>query len=261
MRAWLIVACVCVMLVVAAGSWAQDIAEASGGVVPAAVTAVAVARSVGNNDPIKPWIHSSMPKRVSAKLKAGFELAVDRVRKIGSCSGLFTELGTDGLEILATGLYFPVDSYRREIEVCGRNAAANSRGGENLAYTTVGGAPTWISRHFSRVPTETAAVVVIHEALHHAGLSERPHDRMAMSSVEITEMVKAACEFSSVLSGRYRLLVPPVKGTHRTAASTSSTARVASTGGLFPSIQGIDTPNSSHHAHRNRNGGSELEVD
>ena len=195
MRGRLIVACVCVMFVEVAGSWAQAIAETPGRVVPAAVTAVAIAHSMGDNDPIKPWIHPSMPKRVSAKLKAGFELAVERVREVESCSELFAELGADGLEILATGLYFPVDSYRREIEVCGRNAATNSLGGENLAYTTVGGAPTWISRHFSRVPTETAAVVVIHEALHHAGLTERPHDRMAMSSVEITEMVQAACEF------------------------------------------------------------------
>ena len=183
------------MFVAAAGSWASDIAEASGGDVPATVMAVAVARSVGAMTQIRPWIHPSMPNGVRARLEAGFELAVERVREVESCGELFAEFGADGLETLVTGLYFPVDSYRREIETCGRNGASNSRGGENLAFTTVGGAPTFICRHFARVSTETAAVAVIHEALHHAGLTERPHDRLAMSSVEITEMVEVACGF------------------------------------------------------------------
>jgi hypothetical protein len=97
--------------------------------------------------------------------------------------------------MLSSGLYFPVDSYQREVEVCGRNAAVNSGGAKNLAYTNVGGAPTWVCRHFGRVSTETAAVAVIHEALHHAGLTEWPHDRLAMTSPEITEMVESACGF------------------------------------------------------------------
>lgn len=195
MKARLIVGCVCVVLISAGGSWAGDIVEASGTGAPAAVEAVAVTVAAGDQEPIKPWIHRSMPNRVSARLEAGFELAVDRVREVETCSELFSRLGADGLETLASGLYFPVDSYWREIEVCGRNVAANSRGAENLAYTTVGGAPTFICRHFARVSTETAAIAVIHEALHHAGLTERPLDRMAMSSIEITEMVTSACGF------------------------------------------------------------------
>jgi hypothetical protein len=195
MKARLIDACVCAMLFSAGGAWAAEIVEASGGAAPVAVAAVAVAGAVGNQGPTTPWIHPSMPKRVSARLEEGFELAVERLREVESCGDLFAELGADALETLITGLYFPVDSYRREVEVCGRSSAASSKGAENLAYTTVGGAPTWICRHFARVSTETAAVAVIHEALHHAGLTEKPHDRMAMSSIEITRMVKKACEF------------------------------------------------------------------
>ena len=195
MKARVIVACVCVMLISASGSWAGEIVEASGGGAPFAVAAVAVSVVVGDEDPVKPWIHASMPKRVSARLEAGFELAVERVREVESCGDLFAELGADPLETLTTGIYLPVDSYRREVEVCGRNSATSSKGAENLAYTTVGGAPTWICRQLARVSNETAAVAVIHEALHHAGLTERPHDRMAMSSIEITRMVKRACEF------------------------------------------------------------------
>lgn len=195
MRAKLIVTCVCVVVMTAGESWAADSSEAAGSITPAAVGAVMVATAPGVEAPVNPWIHPEMPKRVRATLEAGFELAVHRVREVESCGDLFNRLGANGLETLSTGLYFPVDSYRREVEVCGRNSATSSEGAENLAYTTVGGAPTWICRHFARVSTETAAVAVIHEALHHAGLTERPHDRMAMSSIEITRMVKRACEF------------------------------------------------------------------
>ena len=195
MKAKVVVTLVVVAMVSVAGSWAADIVEGSGGIAPAAVAAASVVNGVDKNVTVEPWIHHSMPSRVSGKLEAGFELAVERVREVESCGDLFAALGADGLEMLATGLYLPVDSYRREVAVCGRNSAANSRGAENLAYTNVGGAPTWICRHFARVSTETAAIAVIHEALHHAGLAEKPHDRMAMSSVEITEMVKIACLF------------------------------------------------------------------
>jgi hypothetical protein len=195
MKARLVVACVGVLLMSAGGSLAGDVSEASGGVAPVAVAAVAVAGAAWNANPIKPWIHPTMPKPVSAKLEAGFELAVERVRDVESCADLFAELGADALETLTTGVYLPVDTYQREIEVCGRNFATSSKGAENLAYTTVGGAPTWICRHFARVSDDTAAVAVIHEALHHAGLPEKPHDRTAMSSIEITRMVKKACEF------------------------------------------------------------------
>ncbi len=166
-----------------------------GGVVAPAVAVVAVSGSLGYKPPVEPWIHHKMDPRVREKLEAGFGLAVDRVREIKECADLFTRLGSDGIDMLKTGLYLPVHSYRHEIVVCGRNPAVNSLGARNLAYTKVGGTPTWICRHFSRVSTETAAIAVIHEALHHAGLNERPHDRMAMSSVEITEMVTTACGF------------------------------------------------------------------
>jgi len=166
-----------------------------GGVVAPAVAAVAVSSSFGFNTPVEPWIHHKMDPGVREKLEAGFDLAVKRVREIEACAGLFTRLGADGIHMLKTGLYLPVHSYRHEIVVCGRNPATNSWGAKILAYAKVGGTPTWICRHFSRVSTETAAIAVIHEALHHAGLPERPHDRMAMSSIEITEMVTTECGF------------------------------------------------------------------
>ena len=166
-----------------------------GGIAAPAVAAVAVSGSLEYHAPVEPWIHHKMDPKVRARLEAGFDLAVERVREIEACADLFTRLGADGIDMLKTGLYLPVFSYRHEIVVCGRDPAVNSWGAKNLAYTKVGGTPTWICRHFSRVSTETAAIAVIHEALHHAGLNEKPHDRMAKSSIEITEMVTNACGF------------------------------------------------------------------
>ena len=114
---------------------------------------------------------------------------------IEACSDLFARLGADGIQTLRTGLYLAPHSYLHEIMVCGRDPLSDSRGAENLGYTMVGGSPTWICRNFARVSNEVAAIAVIHEALHPAGLDEWPHDRMAMSSIEITEMVANECGF------------------------------------------------------------------
>jgi len=166
-----------------------------GGVVTQAVAAVAVSSSLEFNQPMEPWIHPKMEPGAREKLEAGFDLAVERVLEIKACADLFTRLGSNGTDMLNTGLYLPVHSYRHEVAVCGRNPATNSSGAKHLAYTKVGGTPTWICRHFARVSNETAAIAIIHEALHHAGLNEKPHDRTAMSSIEITEMVTAECGF------------------------------------------------------------------
>jgi hypothetical protein len=174
--------------------WAGELGD-EGGVAAATVASVAAIGSLELEAPVDPWIHHKMAPDIRAKLEAGFDIAVERVRDVAACGDLFTHLGADGLDMLKSGLYFQVASYRHEIVVCGRDPASNSSIASVLAYTKVGGTPTWICRNFARVSDETAAVTVIHEALHHAGLNEKPHDRMAMSSVEITEMVRSACAF------------------------------------------------------------------
>jgi hypothetical protein len=142
-----------------------------------------------------PWVHPSMAPELEAPLRAGFAIAVERLVAHEACRELFARLGADPFEVLASGLYFPVDSYRREVEVCGRNAVANSLAASNMAYTTVGGRATFLCRQFRNVSGEQAAVVILHEALHHAGLTEWPDDRLAMTSREITTMVEQACGF------------------------------------------------------------------
>jgi len=176
-------------------AWAGDSSDSGGIITPAAMAAVAVGGTLGHDPPIEPFIHPSMAPGVRAKLEVGLELAAERVREIEACGDLFTRLGVDGIDMLNTSLYLQVDSHLREVRICGRDGAASSWGGKTLAYTKVGAPSTWICRHLARVPAEVAAVAVIHEALHHGGLTEWPSDRLAMTSEEITRMVKKTCEF------------------------------------------------------------------
>jgi hypothetical protein len=166
-----------------------------GGAVTTAVATVAVRGTLAVEVPVEPWIHPTMPADIRAKLDAGLELAAERLREVEACYELFTRLGVDGFEMLSSTRYLQVGSHLREVQVCKRNVAASSWGTKNIAFTKVRSQWTWICRDFARVPDEAAAVAVIHEALHRAGLSEWPSDRLAMTSEEITRMVKKKCEF------------------------------------------------------------------
>lgn len=188
-------ALVAMFALMVSGLWAGDITEGGVGGARETVAASATVQAHGSEAPVEPWIHKSMPEPVRERLEAGFKLAVERVREVETCGRLFTQFGTNGLATLRLNLYLPTDSYFHEIEICGRNPIADSREAENLAVTKTGGRVVWICRNFARVSTETAAVTLIHEALHLAGLSEQPIERLAMASTEITEIVEVACAF------------------------------------------------------------------
>jgi hypothetical protein len=65
----------------------------------------------------------------------------------------------------------------------------------------VGAAPTFLCTGFSSLTDEHAALVLVHEALHHAGLTESPSDPSGMSSAAINEMVRTACGFEVFKKG------------------------------------------------------------
>jgi hypothetical protein len=134
---------------------------------------------------VAPVIAGSMPGTVADKLRAAFDLAVDRVRDVPDCSALFTDLRSDGIGMLASTLYIPAHPLNEE-SVCRRGAAA---------FTIVGASQTWVCRRFSALSLERAAMTVIHEALHHGGLTEAPLDPDAVNAREIDTMVARACGF------------------------------------------------------------------
>ena len=178
----IIVGC-CVLSFSVMSVWAGDAIEAS--------ITTPVGEASGNSLPssaarvdIEPWIHGDMSDDMKARLEAGFDLALKKVQDVAECRGLFEDLGADALDTLRTGLYFPINSHRKEKAVCGRA----------VAYTNVGAAPTFLCRDFARLSNERAAMYIIHEALHHAGLTEKPHDPGAMTSRAINTMVTTACK-------------------------------------------------------------------
>jgi hypothetical protein len=132
---------------------------------------------------VEPVIAASMSGTVADKLNLAFELAVERVRDVPECGALFADLGCDGVDMLESTLYIPAHPLNEE-SVCRRGATA---------YTMVGASQTWVCRRFSALSLERAAMTVIHEALHHGGLSEAPVDSAAMNTREINTVVSRAC--------------------------------------------------------------------
>lgn len=133
--------------------------------------------------PRKPRTSGDLPTRVAMQLRVAFPLAVKRLRKVSSCQALFEELGANGVEKLAA------TEYRRPTEQ--QESIPRIRSAK--AFTLVGSSKTMLCQSFGEVPRGTAAVTLIHEALHFAGLSERPVDPEGMTAGEIDRLVAKAC--------------------------------------------------------------------
>lgn len=117
------------------------------------------------------------------KLTQAFALATRRVEKTEGCRALFTKLGSSGAEKLTATIYQeapPVVVERR------------CRGGA-AAATNPGSALTWVCPAFSALKVQRAAVTLIHEALHFAGMPERPLVASALTSAQINDLVRDSC--------------------------------------------------------------------
>jgi hypothetical protein len=131
----------------------------------------------------EPWIHPFMPESVRRKLDSALDVAIQRVREDAQCAGLFQALGGDGIRALQSSMYF-VASLSKEKTQCRTSAA----------YTQVGEAPSFLCRRFAYLSDQQAATILIHEALHHAGLTEYPHDPDALPGYAINRVVRKTCK-------------------------------------------------------------------
>jgi hypothetical protein len=137
---------------------------------------------VGAHPELEVWIHPRLAPKLRRKLEAALPVAAQRIRDHAACRGLFEELGANGQRTLRDSMYFAT-SVRHESKLCSRTSA----------FTTVGTRPTHLCRSFGRLPASQAAVILIHEALHQAGMSERPLDPRAMASSQINQLVRKSC--------------------------------------------------------------------
>jgi len=120
---------------------------------------------------------------VGLNLRRAFPVAIRRLLELPECRALFDGLALDGDAALRRTLYYPPDALGFE-EPC--------RLGGN-AFTAVGRVQTGLCPRFAGLPVERAALVLIHEALHFAGLPERPATPGAMTSTEINDRIAERC--------------------------------------------------------------------
>lgn len=163
------------------------VASSDDGGDPAAARSVAAVAPAAGAQPARlmrtrPWIHGSMSAEVTDKLEAAIDIANDRVARVPACAALFSDLGASARETLESVLYLPAPP-ESEASAC-RHA---------MAHTFVGDSRTWVCRAITAISDSQAAMVIIHEALHHAGLSERVRDRRARTSTDINALVSMRC--------------------------------------------------------------------
>ena len=118
-------------------------------------------------------------------LHEAFPVAIDRIRKNPECRDLFARLGSNGLEKLAASSYSRT-TLVTEQAICQRGA---------VAYTYVNTPDVHLCRRFASLNVNQAATILIHQALHFAGLTERPADPQGFHPREIDDMVREACDF------------------------------------------------------------------
>lgn len=147
-------------------------------------TALAEGEVVTGVIPCAAVIHERLPEGVARRIAEALPVAVEHVRDNPACQELFERLGADALTIFARSIYYPMPA-EHEREYC--------RLGRIYAVTTVGGDIVLPCRSFARLSAREAAIILIHEALHHAGQTEYPSDPDAPDSEELTRVVMRSC--------------------------------------------------------------------
>jgi hypothetical protein len=185
MAARSVVLCVVLAALTISPAWASDAIDS---VPPASGVGDATPRDfvVSSNlaDHFDPRIDGGMSDNNRERLVSSFQIAIDRVRQVPECRDLFTDLGADAVDMISKIYFTPIGIYGARANICNGT----------VAYTLVGGGPTtWLCRDFSRLTDKNAAMIIIHEALHHAGLTERPKDPKGMTSAGINRMVSKRC--------------------------------------------------------------------
>ncbi|HUK14190.1 MAG TPA: hypothetical protein VLW17_12885 [Thermoanaerobaculaceae bacterium] len=128
----------------------------------------------------KPHVDAALAPLLKVRLFEAYDLARRQVSLEPRCGALFGNFGAAGAESLARTRYRSGEG----LAGCLRQAAA---------FTCVGCLQTVLCPAFSNLDTVNAAAILIHEALHQAGLPERPPTPDAMSSLEITRVVETSC--------------------------------------------------------------------
>jgi hypothetical protein len=149
----------------------------------ASVRVASVSPPAGGRFASRPRVRGFLPDPVARRLALAFPVAMERVRTVPGCRALFDRLGGDGVEALANTRYSEATSIGAE-DACQHGIAA---------FTVVRSPLSYLCPAYGSLDTVHAALTLIHEALHYAGLTERPSDPQGLSTDEINRMVRMQC--------------------------------------------------------------------
>lgn len=110
-----------------------------------------------------------------------YDTAIGVLRREPTCRALFQRLGADGEAVLRRTQYHDGEE--------SRNCEGDVR-----AFTSVGSPLIKVCHGFAELQASSAALLLLHEALHTSGLPESPGYPNAMSANEISAVVSVACK-------------------------------------------------------------------
>jgi hypothetical protein len=128
----------------------------------------------------QPLADDSVSPGLRFQLGIAYSLAMHALRTQAGCRGLFETLGRNGEAVLAGSRYLEAGNSTTCLEGV-------------AAFTTVGATKIKLCHNFGLLQPSTAAVLLLHEALHSSGLRERPGYPGAPSAPEISAVVRGAC--------------------------------------------------------------------
>jgi hypothetical protein len=131
----------------------------------------------------KPRVYGTIPNRPAGRLHLGYALALRLLRQNPACGELFGSFGASGSEKLAATLY-AAPTHAETSQICN---------GGVVAFTSIGSMVTRLCPLFGTLHVRSAALTLIHEALHFAGMPESPATPGALTSQEISALVENAC--------------------------------------------------------------------
>ena len=125
--------------------------------------------------------------RLRFKIEHGLRRARQALEERPACRDLFHDLGAEGAASLLS-LRFHLATQEQRRSICWARSAA--------LFSTLHGHEVGVcATRFSKIPAGRIAPLLLHEALHRAGLEEQPHRPDALRSGEVTALVREMCGF------------------------------------------------------------------
>jgi hypothetical protein len=130
-----------------------------------------------------PHVYGQLSDGSVRNVRLGYVLALEMVRPGSPCSALFAPFHAVAVERLSS-TFFAAPTERERTCLCVGGVGA---------FTAVGSRVTKLCPEFGALHPRVAALTLVHEALHSAGMPEAPGTPGALTSRQINALVAGAC--------------------------------------------------------------------